>query len=644
MQQKNRIKLIVSVLAIIICFALLVKPLALSVKQGLDLQGGTHVVLQAEDTPEAKVDDDAMNRSISIIERRVNELGLTEPVIQRQGRDRIIVELPGVKDPEQAIAMLGKTAMLEFKDMEGNTVLTGKDLKDSKASADQSGRPVVTLQFNEEGAKKFAELTAKNVGNQIAILLDGKVLTAPRVSEPITGGNAQITGSQNAQEAEHLAILLRSGSLPIKLEVVENRTVGPTLGQDSKDKSVKAFAIGVAGVFIFMLFFYRLSGFIADVVLLLYTLLVLAVMKGLNATLTLPGIAGIILSIGMAVDANVLIFERFKEELKAGKTLRAAVNAGFSRAFVTIMDSNVTTIMAAAVLFYLGTGPIRGFAVTLALGVLISMFTAITVTKFILNALVGSQFTKNPFFYGASLPKKIRRWKNEALFHCEKAKVFFSISLIFLLVGVVSMLTRGFNLGIDFTGGSIIDVKFENPVTVSEVRDVLSDHKLGSSIIQLGSMDGQQTEESQSVLIRTGIISDDQRVETMTDMTNRLGPNEVLRVENVGATVGRDLVKSAMGAVALSWVLMIIYITIRFEHNFAFAAIIALIIDVMVTLSWFSLLQLEMDSSFVAALLTVVGYSINGTIVILTGSGKTSILTAAAKAWGIWWIIQSGRR
>ena len=216
----------------------------------------------------------------------------------------------------------------------------------------------------------------------------------------------------------------------------------------------------------------------------------------------------------------------------------------------------------------------------------------------------------------------------------KKAKVFFSISLIFLLVGVVSMLTRGFNLGIDFTGGSIIDVKFENPVTVSEVRDVLSDHKLGSSIIQLGSMDGQQTEESQSVLIRTGIISDDQRVETMTDMTNRLGPNEVLRVENVGATVGRDLVKSAMGAVALSWVLMIIYITIRFEHNFAFAAIIALIIDVMVTLSWFSLLQLEMDSSFVAALLTVVGYSINGTIVIFDGSGKTSILTAAAKAWG----------
>ena len=234
MKGKNRAKLLISVLAILIFFAVFIKPLASAVKQGLDLQGGTHVVLQAQDTPESKVDDDAINRSIKIIERRVNELGLTEPVIQRQGRDRIIVELPGVKDPEKAIAMLGRTAMLECKDMNGNTVLTGKDLKDSKASVDQSGQPVVALQFNDEGAKKFGELTAANVGKQIAILLDGEVLTAPRVNEPITGGNAQITGSKDAQEAEHLAILLRSGSLPVKLEIVENRTVAPTLGQDSK--------------------------------------------------------------------------------------------------------------------------------------------------------------------------------------------------------------------------------------------------------------------------------------------------------------------------------------------------------------------------------------------------------------------------
>ena len=405
MEGKNRVKLFVSVLAIVIAFAVFIKPLALTVKQGLDLQGGTHVVLQAQDTPEAKVDDDALNRSIRIIERRVNELGLTEPVIQRQGRDRIIVELPGVKDPEKAIAMLGRTAMLEFKNMEGKTVLTGKDLKDSKASVDQAGQPVVTLEFNADGAKKFADLTARNVGKQIAILLDGDVLTAPRVNEPITGGKAQITGSRDAKDAEHLAILLRSGSLPVKLEIVENRTVGPTLGQDSKDKSVKAFGIGIACVFVFMLLAYRLSGFVADIVLLLYTLLLLLVMKALNATLTLPGIAGIILSIGMAVDANVLIFERFKEEIAAGKTLRAALNAGFSRAFVTILDSNVTTIMAAAVLFYLGTGPVRGFAVTLALGTLMSMFTAIVVTKFILGALINSHLTSNPSLFGAKKPE-----------------------------------------------------------------------------------------------------------------------------------------------------------------------------------------------------------------------------------------------
>jgi len=401
----NFTKFMVVIVAIIGSFAFLIKPLALSVKQGLDLQGGTHVVLQAKDTDVAKVDDDALNRAVQIIERRVNELGLTEPVIQREGKDRIIVELPGVKDPEQAISMLGRTALLEFKDMSGQTVLTGKDLKDSRASAEQSGRPIVGLEFNSEGAEKFAELTAKNVGKQIAILLDGQVLTAPVVNEPISGGRAQITGSKTMQEAEHLAILLRSGSLPVKLEVIENRTVGPTLGQDSKDKSVKAFGIGLAMVFLFMVLYYRVPGLVADIVLLLYTMLILAIMKALNATLTLPGIAGIILSIGMAVDANVLIFERFKEEMLSGRTLRSAMDAGFDRAFITILDSNITTVMAAAVLFYLGTGPIKGFAITLALGVLVSMFTAITVTKFVLKALIGSNLSTNPGFYGASAPK-----------------------------------------------------------------------------------------------------------------------------------------------------------------------------------------------------------------------------------------------
>lgn len=406
-------KFLIVVLAIIGGFCMYIRPLAGSIKQGLDLQGGTHVVLQAVDTLELKVDDDAVNRSVKIIERRVNELGLTEPVIQRQGKDRIIVELPGVKDPEKAIAMLGRTAMLQFKDVNGKVVLTGKDLKDARAQMSQGNQAVVGLEFSDEGGKKFGELTARNIGKQIAIVLDGEVLTAPVVQEAITGGRAQISGSRTMEEAEHLAILLRSGSLPVKIEVMENRTVGPTLGQDSKDKSIKAFSIGIIGVFVFMLLFYRLSGLIADIALLLYVMLLLFVMRYLGATLTLPGIAGIILSIGMAVDANVLIFERFKEEIKKGKTLRSAMDAGFGRALVTILDSNITTLMAAAVLFYLGTGPIKGFAVTLALGTLLSMFTAVTITKYLLRFLIYSNITKNPAFFGCSAPKALDQEVNK---------------------------------------------------------------------------------------------------------------------------------------------------------------------------------------------------------------------------------------
>ncbi|HIU64873.1 MAG TPA: protein translocase subunit SecD [Candidatus Avacidaminococcus intestinavium] len=406
MRWDNMAKFLVMTLVIIFGFVFYAEPVANSIRQGLDLQGGTHVVLQAIDTPDAKVDDDAVNRVVRIIERRVNELGLTEPTIQRQGRDRIIVELPGVKDPDKAIEMLGKTAMLEFKDVTGTTVLTGKDLKNSKAHVGQNNQSAVGLEFTDEGAQKFASLTARNIGKPISILLDGEVLTSPVVQEVITGGNAQITGSKNIEEAEHLAILLRSGSLPVKVDVMETRTVGPTLGQDSKDMSIKAFAIGTISVFVFMLIFYRVSGFVANVALILYVMMLLVTMKYLDATLTLPGIAGIILSIGMAVDANVLIFERFKEEIRKGKTIRSAMDSGFTRAFATILDSNITTTIAAVVLFYLGTGPIKGFAVTLAIGNVLSMFTAVTVTRELLKFLIGSNLLKNPAFFGCSATKE----------------------------------------------------------------------------------------------------------------------------------------------------------------------------------------------------------------------------------------------
>mgnify|MGYP003587299422 CR=1 FL=1 len=378
------------------------KPLADSIKQGLDLQGGTHIVLEGEDSIDGKVTDDAMNRVVKIIERRVNELGLTEPIVQRQGQKRVIVELPGINDPEKAIAMIGKTALLEFKDPQGRTVLTGKDLKDSRAQIDgQNKRPLVGIEFTDAGSKKFEEVTRRLVGQPIEIVFDGETLMKPNVNEPISGGKAVITGNRSMEEAEHMAILLRSGALPVKVNIMENRTVGPSLGQDSKEKSMKAFEIGVIGILVFMLVFYKISGFVANIALILYVLLLLLSMKYMNATLTLPGIAGVILSMGMAIDGNVLIFERFKEELHSGKTLRAAMDSGFNRAFGTILDGNVTTLFVAVVLFYLGTGPIKGFAVTLIIGLILSMFTAVTVTKFLLKSLIASNVIKNSKYFGA---------------------------------------------------------------------------------------------------------------------------------------------------------------------------------------------------------------------------------------------------
>ena len=402
MRTNSLIKLAVCLVAIVAVFVIFIKPLAESIRQGLDLQGGTHVVLQAEDTEIAQVNEDAMQRVISIMERRINELGLTEPIIQREGERRVIIELPGIKDPDKAIETIGKTAMLEFKDEEGKTLLTGTDLKDAQAAMNQqNGQSVVNLEFSDEGAQKFADATLENVGRTIAILLDGEILTNPVVREPILGGKAEISGQRDLEEAQRLAVLLRSGALPVKVNIIETRTVGPSLGQDSKDKSEFAFVVGIAAVLLFMLLFYRLPGLIADIALMAYTLMLLGTLKGLDATLTLPGVAGIILSIGMAVDANVLIFEHFKEEFRMGKSIRLAMDAGFKRAFTTIFDSNITTIIAAGVLFLFGTGTIRGFAITLGLGVVLSMLTAITLTQFLLKLLVNARIFESPSAYGA---------------------------------------------------------------------------------------------------------------------------------------------------------------------------------------------------------------------------------------------------
>ncbi|MBO8141436.1 MAG: protein translocase subunit SecD [Firmicutes bacterium] len=357
---------------------------------GLDLQGGVHIVLEARESPGAAVTDDALERAIAVIDRRVNGLGVAEPVIQRQGERRIVVELPGVSDHQQAVEVIGRTAVLEIQDPMGRTVLTGADLREARLGLDQYGRPAVDVVFTSEGAARLAQLTTLYVGQPIPHLLDGELLVAPVVQGPITSGEAQITGNFTHEEARNLAILLQAGSLPVPLDVVEMRNVGPSLGQESIERSLRAGIAGALLVLLYMAMYYRLPGILADVALGVYVMLMLALLSGLGATLTLPGIAGLILSAGMAVDANVIIFERIRDELRAGKALRAAVRSGFGNAFRAILDANITTLITAGVLFYLGTGPVRGFAVTLGLGVLASMFTAIIVTRWLLAAAVDA--------------------------------------------------------------------------------------------------------------------------------------------------------------------------------------------------------------------------------------------------------------
>jgi len=382
-----------------------VDPVWAEIPKGLDLNGGIYVILEAQDTPETPVTEEGISAAVEIIRRRVDALGVTEPVIQRQGDRRIIVELPGIEDPEEALRVIGKTAVLEFIDPEGNVVVTGKNLDEARAAFEstQAGQePVVSLVFDREGAAKFAQATEKYVGQIITITLDGEVIQAPVVRTPIENGKAIIEGYPDLKSAQAVAIMLNSGALPVHLKTMRPTFVSATLGAESLAKSQQAAIIGMSAIVAFMILYYRVPGAWAVFALGIYILLVLLILAGINATLTLPGIAGLILSIGMAVDANVIIFERIKEEARAGKTPRAAIDSGFAQAFRTILDANVTTIIAAAVLYWLSSGTVRGFAVTLSIGILTSMLTAMVVTRFMLTRMARGGLVKaGPLFFGS---------------------------------------------------------------------------------------------------------------------------------------------------------------------------------------------------------------------------------------------------
>lgn len=379
-------------------------------KLGLDLVGGSKLVLEAQTTPDIpKITPDIMDSLKVSIEKRVNAIGVSETVVQKVGVNRLIVEIPNIQDPQKAKEFLGKTANLEFKEemttkagktQWANTGITGKDLKRAFVSNDQSSGWVVSLEFNDKGKTKFGEVTTRLVGKPLAIFFDGKLQSAPIIQGPIEGGNAQISGKFDFAEAKKMVDLLNAGALPVPAKIIEENSVGPTLGADSLHKSLVAGAVGIGIVILFMVGYYRVPGLIASVALAIYTLLIFSIFKIVPVTLTLAGIAGFILSIGMAVDANILIFERTKEELKAGRTLFTAINTGFDRAFTSIFDSNMTTIITCTILYMLGTNIVKGFALTLVIGVIVSMFTAITVTKTFMHLVFGSGKLKHPGLFG----------------------------------------------------------------------------------------------------------------------------------------------------------------------------------------------------------------------------------------------------
>ena len=382
-------------------------------KLGLDLVGGSRLVLQAQKTANiAKITPDMMDSLQYAIENRVNAMGVSETTVQKAGDNRLIVEIPSISDPAKAKEFLGETADLEFKrpveafngtQSWASTGLTGKDVQKAMVSTSSGGQWVVSLEFKPSGAKKFGQLTQELVGKPMAIFFNGELTSAPVIQEPILGGNAQISGGDNGfayEEAKKMVDLLNAGALPVPAKIIEESLVGPTLGADSLGKSKTAGIVGISVVMLFMLVYYRLPGLIADLALMIYGVLVFAIFNIIPVTLTLAGIAGFILSIGMAVDANILIFERTKEELKAGRTLFTAINAGFDRAFTSIFDSNMTTIITCVILYFLGTSIIKGFALTLVIGVLVSMFTAITVTKNFMHLLFGAGQLKHPGWFG----------------------------------------------------------------------------------------------------------------------------------------------------------------------------------------------------------------------------------------------------
>ncbi len=586
-----------------------------NIKTGLDLSGGVSITYEAK---EANPSQEDMNDTVYKLQQRVDNYS-TEASVYQQGTNRISIEIPGVTDANTILEELGKPGSLEFTDSEGNVVLEGSDVTSAEGLTyqNQSGirENIVQLQFTEEGKKKFAEATEANIGKQIYIVYDGEVISAPTVNEAITEGECQIQGMSSLEEAKNLASNIRIGSLSLELEEVYSNVVGATLGQEALSSSLIAGLIGIILVIVFMICVYRISGLASGWALIIFTFLDLIAINAYDVTLTLPGIAGVILTIGMAVDANVIVYARMREELAAGRSLFGSIKEGFRKAFSAILDGNVTTLIAAVVLYFLGTGTIRGFAITLGIGIILSMFSALVISRFISYALYGVGIKSEKAYGTIKQRKPINFVKRRA--------IFFTIAIILVASAPIGMGVfkaaegKELNYSLDFVGGTATTVDFGEELSLedldNEVKPIVAE-VTGDQNIQF-----QQISDTDQVVIKTRELNYEEREELNTALAEKFTDIDTTQIqaENISSTISGEMRDSAFRAAIITIVCMLIYIWIRFRDlRFAAGAVIPLVHDLFVVLACYVFFRLPVGSSFIAVMLTILGYSINATIVV----------------------------
>lgn len=586
----------------------------MSIPLGLDLSGGVSITYQVMDENPRAED---MSDTIYKLQKRVESYS-TEASVYQVGEDRITVEIPGVSDANKILEELGNPGSLEFQLSDGTVYMTGEQVADAQAGTTTNTygnkEYIVQLTLTDEGAKLFGEATSENVGNYLPIVYDGQTISYPQVQEAITGGTAQISGMKNFEEAETLATQIRIGSLSLELQELESSVVGAQLGSQAITSSLKAAAIGLIVVMLFMIVMYAVPGVAAAFALAIYTTLVIATLYLFEITLTLPGIAGIILGIGMAVDANVIIFARIREEIASGKTVQSSMKIGFQKAMSAILDGNITTLIAAVVLMALGSGTVKGFAYTLMIGIVLSMFTALVVTRYILYALhgIGIQDEK---FYGRAKERKTINFLG-------KKAVFFGVSGIVIAAGLIGMAvhkgTEGtsLNYGLDFMGGTSTTADFGKDYKIEDIESEIV--PLVSEVTGDNAIQANKVEGTTQITIKTRTLSLEERDEINAMLTEDFGIEEsTITSQSISSTISSEMRSDAVIAVIVATICMLVYIWFRFKDiRFGASAIIALSHDVLVVLAVYALLRISVGSTFIACMLTIIGYSVNDTIVI----------------------------